>query len=235
MSHRAKGVRGEPGERCVSCVALSVGGRILFNAEAQRLLRRPEGACHAPMRSKPGRDNDAKLHALLRGLRATCCTPREIRRAHRTAVVERRHCGPTTSLARRPERTVNPFGIYVHWPFCAAKCPYCDFNSHVRSAIDEDALDRCGSTRELDWVRAAQGNDGSHGRDDLLRRRHAVASLRCSGGPTFRDDAAACGRRHHDLEDPSARWKPIRPAPRRRGFAIIAPPASIASRSAFRR
>ena len=30
------------------------------------------------------------------------------------------------------------FGIYVHWPFCAAKCPYCDFNSHVRaSPIDE--------------------------------------------------------------------------------------------------
>jgi oxygen-independent coproporphyrinogen-3 oxidase len=30
------------------------------------------------------------------------------------------------------------FGVYVHWPFCAAKCPYCDFNSHVRLAgIDE--------------------------------------------------------------------------------------------------
>ncbi|APX84205.1 coproporphyrinogen III oxidase [Methylorubrum extorquens] len=26
------------------------------------------------------------------------------------------------------------FGIYLHWPFCAAKCPYCDFNSHVRHA-----------------------------------------------------------------------------------------------------
>ncbi|MBV9053400.1 MAG: hypothetical protein JO196_13435, partial [Hyphomicrobiales bacterium] len=24
------------------------------------------------------------------------------------------------------------FGVYVHWPFCLAKCPYCDFNSHVR-------------------------------------------------------------------------------------------------------
>jgi oxygen-independent coproporphyrinogen-3 oxidase len=32
----------------------------------------------------------------------------------------------------------NAFGIYVHWPFCLSKCPYCDFNSHVRhTAIDE--------------------------------------------------------------------------------------------------
>ncbi len=31
------------------------------------------------------------------------------------------------------------FGVYVHWPFCLAKCPYCDFNSHVRhSSIDEE-------------------------------------------------------------------------------------------------
>jgi len=29
-------------------------------------------------------------------------------------------------------RTDKAFGVYVHWPFCAAKCPYCDFNSHVR-------------------------------------------------------------------------------------------------------
>jgi putative oxygen-independent coproporphyrinogen III oxidase len=29
------------------------------------------------------------------------------------------------------------FGIYVHWPFCRSKCPYCDFNSHVRERIDE--------------------------------------------------------------------------------------------------
>jgi putative oxygen-independent coproporphyrinogen III oxidase len=32
-----------------------------------------------------------------------------------------------------------PFGVYVHWPFCLAKCPYCDFNSHVRhGGVDED-------------------------------------------------------------------------------------------------
>jgi len=29
------------------------------------------------------------------------------------------------------------FGIYIHWPFCLSKCPYCDFNSHVADAIDQ--------------------------------------------------------------------------------------------------
>ncbi|WP_169566978.1 radical SAM family heme chaperone HemW [Sneathiella limimaris] len=29
------------------------------------------------------------------------------------------------------------FGIYFHWPFCRKKCPYCDFNSHVRESLDE--------------------------------------------------------------------------------------------------
>jgi oxygen-independent coproporphyrinogen-3 oxidase len=48
------------------------------------------------------------------------------------------------------------FGVYVHWPFCAAKCPYCDFNSHVRKQIDEDAWTR-GIVRELEHVAALQG------------------------------------------------------------------------------
>ncbi len=34
-------------------------------------------------------------------------------------------------------QTSSNFGVYVHWPFCKAKCPYCDFNSHVRhEAVD---------------------------------------------------------------------------------------------------
>jgi len=32
-----------------------------------------------------------------------------------------------------------PLALYVHWPFCVSKCPYCDFNSHVRAEIDETA------------------------------------------------------------------------------------------------
>ena len=32
-----------------------------------------------------------------------------------------------------------PLALYVHWPFCVSKCPYCDFNSHVRAEIDQEA------------------------------------------------------------------------------------------------
>ena len=31
------------------------------------------------------------------------------------------------------------FGIYIHWPFCQSKCPYCDFNSHVSGSVDQAA------------------------------------------------------------------------------------------------
>ena len=41
---------------------------------------------------------------------------------------------PSTADAEAPA-----FAIYVHWPFCKSKCPYCDFNSHVRERIDEAA------------------------------------------------------------------------------------------------
>jgi putative oxygen-independent coproporphyrinogen III oxidase len=43
-----------------------------------------------------------------------------------------------TRGARTPAGSDPGFGVYVHWPFCLSKCPYCDFNSHVRhAAIDE--------------------------------------------------------------------------------------------------
>ena len=35
--------------------------------------------------------------------------------------------------------SANDLALYVHWPFCVSKCPYCDFNSHVRASIDQDA------------------------------------------------------------------------------------------------
>ena len=49
------------------------------------------------------------------------------------------------------------FGIYVHWPFCAAKCPYCDFNSHVRhQPVDQERFARAFAT-ELATMREKTG------------------------------------------------------------------------------
>ncbi len=42
-----------------------------------------------------------------------------------------------------------PLGVYVHWPFCKSKCPYCDFNSHVRDSV-EQARWRAALLKELE-------------------------------------------------------------------------------------
>src|SRR5690349_7842897 len=41
------------------------------------------------------------------------------------------------------------FGVYVHWPFCLAKCPYCDFNSHVRREPVDEARFVAAFRREI--------------------------------------------------------------------------------------
>ncbi len=50
------------------------------------------------------------------------------------------------------------FGIYVHWPFCAAKCPYCDFNSHVRHDGVDQSRYAAAFVQELN--QAAAGHEG---------------------------------------------------------------------------
>lgn len=41
---------------------------------------------------------------------------------------------PASKINNAPEQG---FGVYIHWPFCRKKCPYCDFNSHVRETVDQ--------------------------------------------------------------------------------------------------
>ncbi len=50
-----------------------------------------------------------------------------------------------------------PLALYIHWPFCLAKCPYCDFNSHVREAIPQARFAAALRT-ELAWEAARLGS-----------------------------------------------------------------------------
>lgn len=52
---------------------------------------------------------------------------------------------------------MEPIALYIHWPFCAAKCPYCDFNSHVREGGVDQARYRAALRRELAWEAARAG------------------------------------------------------------------------------
>lgn len=47
---------------------------------------------------------------------------------------------PATILS--PPAPADALALYVHWPFCVSKCPYCDFNSHVRDSVDAQAWQR---------------------------------------------------------------------------------------------
>ena len=69
-----------------------------------------------------------------------------------------------------------PLALYIHWPFCVSKCPYCDFNSHVRSAIDQD-----------EW-RAALLADLEH-EARLLPRRQLTSIFFGGGTPSLMEPA----------------------------------------------
>ena len=51
---------------------------------------------------------------------------------------------------------LNSISVYVHWPFCLAKCPYCDFNSHVRETVDEGKM-AAAMTAEIDYYAGLVG------------------------------------------------------------------------------
>jgi coproporphyrinogen III oxidase-like Fe-S oxidoreductase len=62
---------------------------------------------------------------------------------------------------------VPPLGLYVHWPFCVSKCPYCDFNSHVRDGVDSMAHQsrwRDAYLREMAFEASRTQGDGAQSR-----------------------------------------------------------------------
>ena len=82
------------------------------------------------------------------------------------------------------------FGIYVHWPYCAQKCPYCDFNSHVRERYSDERWSDA-ILRELAHVAAMQTD------------RPTVASVFFGGGtPSLMSGRAVA----HVLDGIAALW-----------------------------
>ncbi len=88
------------------------------------------------------------------------------------------------------------FGVYVHWPFCLSKCPYCDFNSHVRHApVDEQRFARAFA-REIETTAArAPGREVSSiflgGGTPSLMRPQTVGSILDAIGKHWRVAADA--------------------------------------------
>jgi oxygen-independent coproporphyrinogen-3 oxidase len=74
------------------------------------------------------------------------------------------------------------FGVYVHWPFCAQKCPYCDFNSHVRFKGWDEARYLAAYMRELSAVA------------EIVGRGQRVESIFLGGGtPSLMQPATVAG------------------------------------------
>ncbi len=82
----------------------------------------------------------------------------------------------------------DPFGVYVHWPFCRAKCPYCDFNSHVRhGGIDEARFVDAYLTELAHFAARAPGRTVSSiffggGTPSLMQPRTVTAILEAIAG-----------------------------------------------------
>jgi oxygen-independent coproporphyrinogen-3 oxidase len=87
--------------------------------------------------------------------------------------------------------TGEPLALYVHWPFCVSKCPYCDFNSHVRSTIDQHA-----------WLEALLA-DLAH--EALLLPNRTLTSIFFGGGtPSLMEPATVAAI----IEAAREHWKP---------------------------
>ena len=92
-------------------------------------------------------------------------------------------------MARAMNSARTPLALYIHWPFCVSKCPYCDFNSHVRDSVDQAA-----------W-RAAMLADLNY-EADLLPGREVTSIFFGGGTPSLMPPETVAAL----IEAANARW-----------------------------
>jgi oxygen-independent coproporphyrinogen-3 oxidase len=80
----------------------------------------------------------------------TTVIPAEAGTSGRPAETPRPEVPAFAGTPNPPQGPVTNLALYVHWPFCVSKCPYCDFNSHVRGSVDQGAW-REALLRDLAW------------------------------------------------------------------------------------
>jgi len=84
---------------------------------------------------------------------------------------------------------MKPIAVYIHWPYCRKKCPYCDFNSHVTDSVDHDAW-RVAYTKEIEYYA------------NLLGARHVTSIFFGGGTPSLMQPQTV----QHVIETLSKYW-----------------------------
>lgn len=74
-----------------------------------------------------------------------------------------------------------PLALYIHWPFCVSKCPYCDFNSHVRAGVDQAAW-RDALLSDMTHEAAITGGEHGGGGAAPFETRRQISSIFFGGG-----------------------------------------------------
>jgi organic radical activating enzyme len=126
-------------------------------------------------------------------------------------------------------RQSSPLAVYIHWPFCKSKCPYCDFNSHVRDSVDQERW-KNALLAELEYM-AAQ------------TQAHEVKSIFFGGGTPSLMPAKTAEALINARARDYGQWQKIlklhwkrTPLPwKQTPFPILKPRVSTASRSACKR
>ncbi|MCZ6884149.1 MAG: radical SAM protein [Rickettsia endosymbiont of Ixodes ricinus] len=76
--------------------------------------------------------------------------------------------------------TADDLSIYIHWPFCLSKCPYCDFNSHVASTIDHNQWLKSYET-EIEYFR------------DIIQNKYIKSIFFGGGTPSLMNPVVVAG------------------------------------------
>jgi len=158
-------------------------------------------------------NGQTRTSARCRARKSTACATRQRAVAPCRAFMKLARHVLTEQDATLPKQ--DAFGVYVHWPFCLSKCPYCDFNSHVRASRSMSS----GSCGRFTRKSGPQPSECATARS---RRSSSVAAPVADAAVDHRGILNSIARQWRVASDVEITIEANRPASRRRAFAAIA-------------